>query len=180
MSISRGRKLLILGVLLVIIDQVTKVLVKTNMSLGEQIPVLGNWFRICFIENEGMAFGMKWGGAVGKYILTTFRIVLSGVLVWWIAKLDRKADTPVGVLVGLSLIAAGAVGNVIDCMFYGLIWNEAPFMLGRVVDMLWFPIIRDAAGRVLFFSPVFNIADSCVTVGAFYLILFQWKFFSKQ
>ncbi|MBQ0077285.1 MAG: signal peptidase II [Bacteroidales bacterium] len=177
---SRGRKLLILGVILVIVDQVVKVLVKTNMALGEQIPVLGNWFRICFVENEGMAFGMKWGGAAGKYILTTFRIVLSAALVWWISKLDRKADTPVGVLVGLSLIAAGAVGNVIDCMFYGLIWNEAPFMLGRVVDMLWFPIIRDAAGRVLFFSPVFNIADSCVTVGAFYLILFQWKFFSKQ
>lgn len=180
MSISRGRKLLILGVILVIVDQVVKVLVKTNMALGEQIPVLGNWFRICFVENEGMAFGMKWGGAIGKYFLTAFRIVLSAALIWWISKLDRKADTPVGVLVGLSLIAAGAVGNVIDCMFYGLIWNEAPFMLGRVVDMLWFPIIRDAAGRVLFFSPVFNIADSCVTVGAFYLILFQWKFFSKQ
>ena len=170
MKVSKGAKLVILGVLLVAIDQVIKVLVKTNMSLGEVIPVFGNWFRLCYVENEGMAFGMKFGGAVGKYILTTFRIVLSGVLIWWISKLLKKEGTPVGVLVGLTLITAGAMGNVIDCLFYGLIWDYAPVMLGRVVDMF----------SATFFPPVFNFADSCVTVGAFYLIIFHWKYFSSE
>lgn len=180
MKISKGAKLLILGVLLVVVDQIIKVLVKTNMSLGEQINLIGDWCRLCFVENEGMAFGMKWGGALGKYILTSFRIVLSGVLIWWISKLSRKEDVPAGVLVGLTLITAGAIGNVIDCLFYGLIWDYAPVMLGRVVDMFYFPLIRNAAGQTIFFQPVFNFADSCVTVAAFYLILFQWKFFSKE
>ena len=179
MKISRGTKLILLGILLVVIDQVSKVLVKTNMSLGEQIPVIGQWFRICFIENEGMAFGMKFGGTVGKFLLSLFRIALCGVLIWWISSLNRKEGTPAGVLVGLTLITAGAFGNIIDCLFYGLIWDYAPFMFGRVVDMLYFPIIRSGE-QVIFFSPVFNFADSCVTVGAFYLILFQWKFFSKE
>lgn len=179
MKISRGTKLILLGILLVVIDQVSKVLVKTNMSLGEQIPVIGQWFRICFIENEGMAFGMKFGGTVGKFLLSLFRIALCGVLIWWISSLNRREGTPAGVLVGLTLITAGAFGNIIDCLFYGLIWDYAPFMFGRVVDMLYFPIICSGE-QVIFFSPVFNFADSCVTVGAFYLILFQWKFFSKE
>ncbi len=178
MKISKGAKLVILGILLVIVDQVSKVLVKTNMSLGEQIPVLGEWFRICFIENEGMAFGMKLGGTVGKFLLSLFRIVLCGALIWWISSLSKKPGTPTGALVGLTLITAGAFGNIIDSLFYGLIWDYAPFMFGKVVDMLYFPIIRSGE-RVLFFSPVFNFADSCVTVGAFYLILFQWNFFAK-
>ena len=177
MKISKGAKLAILGILLVVIDQVIKVLVKTNMSLGEVIPVFGNWFRLCFVENEGMAFGMKFGGLVGKVLLSLFRIILTGFLIWWISKLLKKGDTPIGVLVGLTLITAGAFGNIIDCFFYGIIWPElrlagAPFgfMFGKVVDMF----------SATFFPPVFNFADSCVTVGAFYLILFQWKFFSRD
>ena len=180
MKSSRGTRLLVLGILLVVVDQVIKYLVKTNMSLGEQIPVIGNWFRLCFVENEGMAFGMKFGGAVGKFLLSLFRIVLFGVLCWWIASLDRKKKAPTGVLVGLTLITAGALGNIIDCLFYGLIWDYAPFMFGKVVDMFYFPLIHNAAGEVIFFSPVFNFADSCVTVGAFYLLLFHWKFFVKE
>ena len=179
MRLSKGKRLLILGAVLVVIDQVSKVLVKTNMGLGEQIPVLGQWFRICFIENEGMAFGMKFGGAVGKFLLSLFRICLCGALVWWISSLNKKGRAPAGVLVGLTLITAGAFGNIIDSLFYGLVWDYAPFMFGKVVDMLYFPIIRSGE-KVLFFSPVFNFADSCVTVGAFYLILFQWKFFAKE
>lgn len=175
---SKGKKLLLLGILLVVIDQVIKVLVKTGMQPGQQIFVLGQWFRLCFVENEGMAFGMKFGGAVGKFLLSFFRICLSGALIWWIGRLLKKETTPTGVLVGLTLITAGAIGNIVDCLFYGLIWDYAPFMFGKVVDMFYFPIIRDGA-RVYFFSPVFNFADSCVTVGAFYLVLFQWKFFSK-
>lgn len=179
MKVSRGSRLIILGVILVVIDQVIKFLVKTNMSLGERIPLIGQWCQLCFVENEGMAFGMAFGGKVGKFCLSLFRVVLSGFLIWWIRSLDKKATTPTGVLVGLSLITAGAIGNIIDCFFYGLIWDYAPLMFGRVVDMFWFPIIRTAE-KVIFFSPVFNFADSCVTVGAFYLILFQWKFFLKE
>lgn len=179
MKISRGVKLIILAVLLVAIDQLIKVLVKTNMQLGEQIPVIGQWFRLCFIENPGMAFGVKFGGAVGKFLLSLFRICLCAVLIWWISSLNKKQNTPVGVLVGLTLITAGAFGNIIDSLFYGLIWDYAPFMFGKVVDMFYFPIIRSGE-KVIFFSPVFNFADSCVTVGTFYLILFQWKFFAQE
>ena len=179
MKISRGSRPIILGVILVVIDQVIKFLVKTNMSLGERIPLIGQWCQLCFVENEGMAFGMAFGGKVGKFCLSLFRVVLSGFLIWWIRSLDKKATTPTGVLVGLSLITAGAIGNIIDCFFYGLIWDYAPLMFGRVVDMFWFPIIRTAE-KVIFFSPVFNFADSCVAVGTIYLILFQWKFFLKD
>ena len=179
MKSKRGIRLLLLDVLLVVIDQVIKYLVKTNMELGEQIFVIGQWFRLCFVENEGMAFGMSFGGQVGKFLLSLFRIILSGFLIWWIRSLDKKGTAPTGVLVGLTLITAGAIGNIIDSLFYGILWGYAPFMFGKVVDMFFFPIIRDGA-RVIFFSPVFNFADSCVTVGAFYLILFQWKFFAKD
>jgi len=179
MKIPRGVKLLLLGLLLVAVDQISKYLVKTNMDLGEQIFVVGQWFRLCFVENEGMAFGMKFGGMVGKFLLSFFRIILCAVLVWYIGKINRRGNTPVGVLVGLTLITAGAFGNIVDCLFYGLIWDYAPFMFGKVVDMLYFPLIRDGA-RTIFFSPVFNFADSCVCVGAFYLVLFQWKFFSDS
>ena len=204
MKVGKGAKLIALGILLVVIDQVIKYLVKTNMSLGEQIPVIGQWFRICFVENAGMAFGMKFGGAVGQFLLSFFRIILCGALIWWIAALLRKGaaghpltsatathepsqktssgapcGTPNGVLLGLTLITAGAFGNIIDCLFYGLVWDYAPFMFGKVVDMFYFPIIRSGE-KVIFFSPVFNFADSCVTVGAFWLLLFHWKFFAKE
>ncbi|MBO4671139.1 MAG: signal peptidase II [Bacteroidales bacterium] len=180
MKVSRSARLIILGVALVVIDQIVKYLVKTNMTLGEQIPVIGNWFRLCFVENEGMAFGMKFGGAVGKFCLSLFRIVLCGALIWWISSLNKKGSAPAGVLVGLTLITAGAFGNIIDCLFYGIIWDYAPLMFGKVVDMFYFPLIHNAAGEVIFFSPVFNFADSCVTVGAFYLVLFQWRFFASD
>ncbi len=189
MKITRGKKLLILGALLVVIDQVIKVLVKTNMSIGESIHVFGDWFQIYFIENEGMAFGMKFGGAFGKFLLSLFRIVFFGLLVYWISRLLKKSDTPSGVVVGLTLISAGALGNIIDCLFYGLIWDYAPFMFGRVVDMFYFPIIDTTFPEWLplvggdpfrFFAPVFNFADSCVTCGALYLIFFQWRFFTRE
>ncbi len=200
MKISKGKALLALGIILVVADQVIKVLVKTNMTLGEHINVFGNWFQILFIENEGMAFGMKWGGAIGKFLLSLFRIVLFGAIVWWVSRLVKSEKTPMGVMVGLVMIAAGALGNIFDCYFYGLIFSEstywsvaelgghyAPFMFGKVVDMLYFPIIDTYlpswlpiwGGRhFTFFNPVFNFADSCVSVGAIYLIIFQYKFFA--
>lgn len=194
---QKGRNLIFLGIILVIIDQVIKVLVKTNMHLGESIPVLGNWFQLLFVENKGMAFGMSFGGVIGKYLLTTFRIVLFCFLCWWISKLVKRGNVPAGVLVGLTLITAGAFGNIVDCMCYGLIFSEstystvatlghyAPFMQGKVVDMFYFPLWTwpdwvPGLGGHIFFEPVFNFADSCVTVGAIYLILFHWKFFSKE
>jgi signal peptidase II len=194
---KKGRSLVFLGILLVVIDQVIKVLVKTNMTLGQSIPVLGNWFQLVFVENKGMAFGMSFGGIIGKYLLTAFRIVLFGALCWWISKLVKRKDVPTGVLVGLTLITAGAFGNIVDCLCYGLFFSEstvstvatlghyAPFMQGKVVDMFYFPLwtwpdwVPGLGGRI-FFEPVFNFADSCVTVGAIYLILFHWKFFSKD
>ena len=203
MKVSKGKQLLILGVILVVIDQVIKILVKTNMQIGEHFSVIGNWFQILFIENEGMAFGMKFGGAVGKFLLSLFRIALSAALCWWIASLVRKSMdgngkpallpdgkpvVPTGVLVGLTLIAAGAVGNIIDSLFYGVVFDYAPLMFGRVVDMFYFPLIDTiwpdwvpfvGGDRLLFFAPVFNFADSCVTVGAFYLIFFQNRFFTR-
>ena len=195
---NKGTFLVFLGVLLVVIDQVIKVLVKTNMTLGESIPVLGNWFQLVFVENKGMAFGMAFGGVIGKYILTVFRIVLFGALCWWISKLlKRTPKVPMGVLVGLTLITAGAFGNIVDCLCYGLIFSEstytavatlgsyAPFMQGKVVDMFYFPLWTwpswvPGLGGHIFFEPVFNFADSCVTCGAIYLILFHWKFFAKE
>ena len=179
MKIGKGERLILLGVALVVIDQIIKVLVKTNMELGEQIMLIGQWCRLCFVENEGMAFGMAFGGKVGKLILSLIRVVLSGALIWRVHSLLKKDKDPTGALVGLTLITAGAIGNLVDCMFYGLVWDYAPFMFGKVVDMFYFPIIRTAE-KVIFFSPVFNFADSCVTIGAFYLVLFQWKFFSSD
>ena len=189
MKVSKGKLLIALGVLLVVIDQVIKILVKTNMSIGDSIHVFGDWFQIYFIENEGMAFGMKFGGMAGKFLLSLFRILLFGFLVWWIQRLLKKPDTPFGVTVGLTLITAGAMGNIIDCLFYGIIWDYAPFMFGRVVDMFYFPIIDTVfpdwmpliGGHPFrFFAPVFNFADSCVTCGALYLLFFQFRFFAKD
>ena len=188
MKLSKGWKLIILGVLMVVIDQIIKVLVKTNMDLGESIDVFGDWCKLHFVLNDGMAFGMAFGGVVGKLLLSLFRVCLFGGLVWWISKLVKQKDTPMGVLVGLTLITAGAVGNIIDCLFYGLIWPEtimtgAPFamMFGQVVDMFYFPLFdyNFWGMQGTFFGAVFNFADACVTCGAIYLLLFHYKFFSK-
>ena len=191
MKLSKGTRLLILGIVLVVLDQIIKVLVKTNMDLGETIDVIGDWFKLHFVLNKGMAFGMAFGGLVGKVLLSLFRIVLFVVLFRWIKKLASKPETPMGVLVGLTMITAGALGNIVDCFFYGLIWPEtitpgAPFalMFGQVVDMFYFPLFDYKMPWMdyprTFFGAVFNFADSCVTCGAIYLLLFQYKYFSKE
>ena len=191
MKLSKSKKLIILGVVLVVLDQIIKVLVKTNMDLGETINVLGDWFKLHFVLNKGMAFGMAFGGYWGKVILSLFRIVLFSALCVWIGKLAKKPTTPTGVLVGLTMITAGAMGNIVDCFFYGLIWPETvmpgapfPFMFGQVVDMFYFPLFDYRLPWMdyprTFFGAVFNFADSCVTCGAIYLMLFQWKFFSYE
>ena len=188
MKLSRGFGLGVFVSCLLVIDQVSKILVKTNMQIGESIHVFGNWFQILFIENNGMAFGMQFGGSIGKLMLTLFRVVLVAIIFIYIRKLLKKPDTPAGVLFGLAAILCGALGNIIDCLFYGVIFDYAPLFYGRVVDMLYFPLIDTVlpAGfpiwggqHIIFFRPIFNIADSCITCGAIYLILFKWKFFSK-
>ena len=202
-KVSKGTVLLLVGIGLVIIDQVIKILVKTNMSIGENFNVIGQWFKIYFIENEGMAFGMKFGGSVGKFMLSLFRIVLFGALVYWIRALLKKPGTPSGVTVGLTLIAAGALGNIIDSVFYGVLFSEsthvpatflpaeggyASLFYGKVVDMFYFPIIDTywpewvpfvGGDHFIFFSPIFNFADAAISCGVIALLLFYSKYWGE-
>ena len=206
MKLSKGKIISLSVILLLLVDQAIKFAVKLNMTLGESIPVLGDWFKICFVENNGMAFGMQFGGDFGKILLTLFRIVLIGLIIYYINKvLLKKSDTPTGVLVGVSLVLVGAIGNVIDCIFYGQLFSAssygmlaeflpsgggyAPLMMGKVVDLFYFPLIESTfpdwlpiwGGKdFIFFRPVFNFADSCISVGVIYMLLFQYKYFSRQ
>lgn len=205
MALSKGKKITIFVILLLVIDQVSKILVKANMTLGQSINVLGDWFQIYFVENIGMAFGMSVGGTIGKLLLSIFRIGLATAIFIYIKKLLKKDDVPTGVLFGLAAIMCGAIGNIIDSLFYGLIFSESGFtqvatlfpaeggyaglFYGKVVDMLYFPIIDTTlpdwmpiwGGKpFLFFSAIFNFADSCITVGAFYLVIFHWRFFARK
>lgn len=178
--------LIIIG--MIVIDQVVKIAVKTHMALGESFEIFP-WFKILFVENPGMAFGMSIGS---KWILTTFRIIVSAAVMYYLVKLI-KMNSRMSYIVTISLLFTGAVGNIIDSMFYGQIFSEstyfsvaslfpagggyAPVMLGRVVDMLYFPLFVfpdwvPMLGGQIFFSPVFNVADICVTVSMFALILF--------
>ena len=180
--------LLVAGIimLIVLLDQALKFYIKLHFHLGESVQIFP-WWQICFIENNGMAFGIEW---FDKLFLTLFRIVAVGLLVWYMVDLIRK-QARTGYLVMIALVTAGALGNIIDCMFYGLIFSDssafevaklvpfgegyAPFFYGRVVDMLYFPLITNSAGEVLFFRPVFNLADSAITVAVILILLFYRK-----
>lgn len=182
---SKFQKSLLLVFILLVIDQFVKLLVKTNMSLYETIPVFGEWFKIYYVENQGMAFGWKFGGDYGKLILSVFRLLAIIGIIWYLFKIS-KSNIAKGARVSISFILAGAIGNMIDSAFYGIIFNEATFLHGSVVDMLQFPIIRNAVfpswipffggDTFTFFSPIFNIADVCVTTGVALFIIFRKKF----
>ena len=189
---------------IIIIDQVLKFWIKTNMFLGQEIPVFGNWFIIHFTENEGMAFGWSFGGNAGKLLLSIFRIAALFAIGYYLIKTTRNKPGKAQIIV-LALIFAGALGNIIDSCFYGLIFNEssyyqtavllpenggyAPFLYGKVVDMLYFPIVNTTlpawfpfggGEEFRFFRPVFNIADSSISVGILIILLFQKRVFAKN
>ena len=206
MDQNRKNKYLIVWCLMgaiLVIDQIVKILVKTHMHIGEEIPLIGNWCLLHFVENEGFAFGMKLGGSTGKIILTIFRLVASAGLLWFlIYKMKRGIRVPVAICLGLIIV--GAVGNLIDSCFYGLIFNEsyynvaqlfppeggyAPLLQGRVVDMFYFPIIDTVwpewvpfvgGEPLLFFNAIFNVADSAITIGTIWLIVDQLFFTKKE
>ena len=190
---SVRKKLLIIAFVLLAVDQIVKIWIKTSFTLGEAFDVF-DWFKLQFIENPGMAFGMKFGNGYGaKIFLSVFRLVAVFFIGWYINRLVSK-KVQWGVLVCLTMIFCGALGNLIDSMFYGLIFNEstpfrvaeflpdeggyAPFLCGKVVDMLYFPIIRTE--NFIFFRPIFNFADSYITVGVVILLLFYRKYISSS
>jgi signal peptidase II len=198
------KKALLIVFLVLLADQVLKFWIKTHMTIGQEIHVMGNWFIFHFTENEGMAFGISFGGAAGKLVLSIFRIIAVIIIAIYISRLSKKSTHP-GLIVSFSLIMAGALGNILDSAFYGLIFNQssyhsvatlfppdggyASFLHGKVVDMLYFPIIDTTlpswvpirgGEQFIFFRPVFNIADSSITTGVLLLLIFQKKFFAKN
>lgn len=193
--LNKGRMAIFIIIAILLVDQVLKIWVKTHMTLHETITIT-NWFKICFIENNGMAYGMEIGS---KVALTLFRIIAIAFIGYYLY-LQVRQQAKSGYIVCLAMVVAGAVGNVIDCMFYGLIFSASSefytsffvpfgsgytsFLTGKVVDMFYFPIIETtwpqwvpfAGGDdFVFFSPVFNFADSSISVGVILLILFYRK-----
>lgn len=195
---SETQKLWIAGalvVLILLIDQISKIWIKLHFCIGEEIEVF-SWFRIHFLENEGMAFGFSLGKDGGKLLLSVLRLLAIGALGWYTVRLVRQGHKLTYIL-PFALILAGAVGNMLDCAFYGLLFSEswfapaeflpegggyAPFLYGRVVDMLYFPLIESTypqwvpfvgGQELVFFRPVFNIADSAITVGFVWFLIMQ-------
>lgn len=190
--------------LVLLVDQLSKILVKTNMTLGQSIPVFGNWFLLHFTENPGMAFGFQFAGEYGKLMLTIFRIVAVIFISIYLSGMVRK-NASTGFIISVSMILGGALGNIIDSVFYGVVFSASYFnqvaaafpegggytalLYGKVVDMLYFPIIQTTlpawfpfwgGQEFIFFRPVFNAADSSITIGVFILLLFQRSFFTPN
>jgi len=189
--------------LVLLADQILKVWIKTHFMLGQEIHIFGNWFIIHFVENNGMAFGFEFAGEYGKMFLSIFRIIAVAVMVWYLFRISRR-DAPVGFIISLSLIIAGAFGNIIDSAFYGLLFDHsygqvaafmppnggyAGFLHGKVVDMFYFPLINTrypdwipwlGGEDFVFFRPVFNLADSSITTGIFLVLIFYRKFFAES
>ncbi|MBN2635445.1 MAG: lipoprotein signal peptidase [Prolixibacteraceae bacterium] len=200
---SRTTKSIIIIFAILVADQVLKIWIKTSMSLGDEIVIFKNWFILHFVENNGMAFGFEFAGEYGKVFLSLFRIVAVIAIGWYLMKLTRKKEIPFGFIISLSLIFAGAIGNIIDSLFYGLIFNHsfgqvatlfpeeggyAGFLHGKVVDMFYFPLLTGrypswvpfvGNNPFIFFRPVFNIADSSISIGIFSILLFYRNYFNK-
>ena len=202
----KGRNVFSIICLIVIADQALKIYVKTHFHAGESHAIIGDWFRLYFIENEGMAYGWKFGGEWGKLLLTLFRLAAVIFGVFYLRKIVQRKYHP-GFIVCAALIFSGALGNLIDSMFYGLIFQDssmfsynvakifpphgyAGFLHGKVVDMLYFPIIRNThfptwipfwGGEDFeFFRPIFNISDAAISVGIITILVFQKRFFKSN
>jgi len=193
MKISSGKLAALIIALVIVIDQAVKIWVKTHFYYGEEVQI-ASWFRLLFIENNGMAFGMELGS---KVLLTLFRIIASGAFIYYLCLLAKRSDVPKGYIVCIALITAGALGNVIDCVAYGLIFNNpmppqvaqlfppdggyGTLFNGRVVDMFYFPLCewdwplwipKIGGDHFVFFQPIFNVADASLSVSVIVLILF--------
>ena len=195
---SRKRYWIVLSLLTlaIIADQVIKIAVKTSMQLGEGIMVFGDWFQIRFIENNGMAFGMA---LFGHLFLTSFRLVAVCFLIYYLALILRDVRRPLGYVVCIAMVLAGALGNLVDCLFYGEIFSSSwgqvaefvpwgsgygSFMEGRVVDMFYFPLFTwpdwvPLVGGDIFFGPVFNFADACISCSVVALLIFYREIIFK-
>ncbi len=171
----------LLVLVIILVDQWTKLYIKNHFFIGEEINVLGNWFKLHFTENYGMAFGFEFGGKFGKVLLTLFRIVFVAGIFWYILDLIKKSAGSTYVL-AWAMIAAGAIGNIIDSVFYGVFFQYDTWFHGRVVDMFYFPLFRTiipqwfpfwAGEEFEFFRPVFNIADAAISIGFVLILLYQ-------
>ena len=206
-SAVKAKHVVLIILLIILVDQSLKFYIKTNYYLGQENNMLGSWFRLHFVENEGMAWGWQLGGDFGKIILTLFRLVAVVFGTFYLRTIIRK-NYHRGFIICASLIYAGALGNLIDSMFYGLIFDNSDpylqnvarifpatggyttFLHGKVVDMFYFPIITDAhfpswfplwgGEEFEFFRPVFNLADASISIGVIALLIFQKRFFSKK
>lgn len=195
------RSSIILIVTILVIDQALKCWIKTHMYMGEEYNIIGHWFRIHFIENEGMAYGLSFGGAVGKVLLTLFRLV-AVIFGFYLLRKITRLNYHKGLIICGAMILAGAMGNLIDSLFYGLLFSAstysqvaqflpagggyAGFLHGKVVDMLYFPVYEGflpgwipfkGGDYFVFFQPVFNISDASISVGVITILLFQKRFF---
>jgi signal peptidase II len=202
----KARQVILIILLIIFADQALKFYIKLNYYYGEEHNVIGNWFKLHFVENEGMAWGWSFGGAFGKIALTLFRLVAVVFGVFYIRKIIRSGEHR-GFIACAALIFAGALGNLIDSMFYGMIFTHSDmyaqnvaqafpkgggyetFLHGRVVDMLYFPLVQGTFPKWVpiwggeyfeFFRPVFNIADASISIGVIAILLFQRKFFGKH
>jgi signal peptidase II len=187
---SIGQKSIIVVILVLAIDQFSKIFIKLNFALGDHVEVF-SWFQIFFVENNGMAFGME---IIGKLFLTLFRIIAVSGLVYFILRLIKNKARN-GYILAVSLLLAGAAGNIFDSLFYGILFSDsygmaatflpetggyAPVFYGKVVDMLYFPLIKNSVGETIFFRPVFNIADSAIFVSVCIILLFYRKDFNES
>jgi signal peptidase II len=198
------KKALLLVIVLLAVDQVIKVWIKTNMMLGDEFIIFGDWAKIHFTENPGMAFGFIFGGKTGKLILSIFRLIAIAGLIWYMVVISKQ-KYPKMAIISIALVLTGALGNMFDSAFYGILFSEstyhsvaeflpeqggyAGFLHGSVVDMFYFPMFEGtypswspikAGEPFIFFSPVFNFADSCIFIGVVLIIIFRKKFLKTE